>query len=154
MAKLSNLEENVVVKLCLKNVAEEKGNEYETWINCELKIETTAINCMMGQNNDFTLNKYELLNFVKHVEEILHSIKSKKEYSFDFSNYEYNFEIRMEHILVDGVIEIEIWINWGNYTLGEEAGYDIGVRCVTDERNLQCFLNSLNEEMNHMFVVN
>ena len=49
--------------------------------------------------------------------------------------------------IIDSIIEVEAWINWGNYTSGKEVGYDIGMRFVTDMERIILFLGALNEEI-------
>ncbi len=147
MAELINIEENVSIRMNLYKIEEMRESDFETWISCSLKIKSKTINCVIGQNNNFMLNVYELNNFIKEIKKILDCFANKKEYSFIFSNYEYNFEIKMDNVIVDEVIEIEIWINWGNYTNGEEGGYDIGIRFIVQKEMLQNFSDSFNEEI-------
>lgn len=146
MAELINIEENISIRMNLYAVEEMRELDYETWISCSLEIKSKTINCVIGQDNNFMLNVYELSRFIKEIKNILDCFVNKKEYSFDFSNYEYNFEIKMDNVIMDEVIEIEIWINWGNYTNGEEVGYDIGIRFIVQKEMLQKFSDSLNEE--------
>lgn len=147
MAELINIEDNISIKMNLYEIMEMGESDYETWISCSLKIKSKTINCVIGQNNSFMLNVYELNNFIREIRNILNCFVNTREYSFDFSNYEYNFEIKMDNVIVDKVIEIEIWINWGNYTNGKEGGYDIGIRFIVEYEVLQKFSDSINEEM-------
>lgn len=54
-------------------------------------------------------------------------------------------------VVVDEVIEVEVWINWANYTNSKDIGYDVGIRFVANMEELQLFVNSFNEEMNCLF---
>lgn len=151
MAILSNIEGNTQFQVCLNKIKEKNNSEYDTWIYCEMKIISNVINCTVGKQNELTLNKYELDNLLKHFNLLLSNYKSGKEYTFDFSNYECNFEVNMCTVLIDRVIEVEIWINWGNYTNGKEAGYDIGMRFVVSIEEFQLFLSDISEEMEVIF---
>lgn len=147
MAELVNIEENISIRLKLFEIEEMRESDYETWISCSLEIKSKTINCLIGQDNNFMLNVYELSNFIKEIKNTLDCFVNKKEYAFIFSNYEYNFEIKMDNVIVDEVIEIEMWINWGNYTNGKEGGYDIGIRFIVQKEMLQKFSDSFNEEL-------
>lgn len=151
MAKLSNIESNIQFKICLNKIAEEKEAEYETWIYSELEIKSNVIKCSIGEHNNFMLNKYELDNLSNHLNKLLSNLKKRSEYSFEFSNYECDFEVKMCTVVVDEVIEVEVWINWANYTNGKDIGYDVGMRFVANMEELQLFVNSFNEEMNCLF---
>ena len=147
MAEIINVEENVSVRMNFHKIEEMRTSNFETWLSCSLEIKSKTINCMIGQDRSFSLNLYEVNNLIKKIKNILDSFSSKKDYSFEFTNYECNFEIRMDNVIVDDVIEVEIWINWGNYTNGEEGGYDLGIRFVVQKEMLQVFGDSLNEEI-------
>lgn len=151
MANLSNIEGNIQLQICLNKIAEEKEAEYETWIHSEFEIKSNVIKCSIGEQNNFMLNKYELYNLSKNLNKLLSRFKNRSEYSFVFSNYEYNFEIKLCTVTVDEVIEVEVWINWGGYTNGKDVGYDVGIRFVVCMEELQLFVGSLNEEMNYLF---
>ena len=151
MATLSNREGNTKLRVCLNGIEEKGKTEFETWINCELEIVSNVFNCALGNQDDLTLNKYELDFFLNNLNEMLNCLENQREYSFSFSNCESNFEVRMSTVIEDAAVEIEIWINWGNYTCGKEYGYDAGIRFVSDVTALQLFIRSVNDEKNGLF---
>lgn len=151
MANLSNVEGNINFQICLKEVAEKKESGYETWICCGLDVTSNVVNVSIGKQDSFMLNKEELDNLSNHLTKLLNSLEGKREYLFDFSNYECNFEVKMSTVVVDETVEVEVWINWGNYTNGNDAGYDVGIRYVVDTEELKLFINDLNEEKRGLF---
>ena len=152
MACLSNQERNIDIRICLNGIAEETKADFETWIYSTLEIKSNVVNCSLGKKSDLTLNKYELDNLLNNLNMLKDSLENKRDYTFEFSNYECNFEIKMCTVTIDKAVEIEVWINWGNYTNGRDGGYDVGLRFVANEGDLQVFLSSLREEENHLFA--
>lgn len=150
MAELFNVERNIRIKTELSEVEEVRESDCETWVSGSLEIESKTFHCGIGHEHNFMLNIFEIKNFMCEIQNMLDCLRSKKEYSFHFSNYEYNFEIKMDSVVADEVVEVELWINWGNYTNGEEAGYDIGIRFIVQREVLQKFYNSCNEEIHRV----
>ena len=74
MATLSNREGNTKLRVCLNGIEEKGKTEFETWINCELEIVSNVFNCALGNQDDFTLNKYELDFFLNNLNEMLNCL--------------------------------------------------------------------------------
>ncbi len=65
--------------------------------------------------------------------------------SYTFNSSESFFELRLEAIPEDNVIEIELWINLGSQTNGKISGFDEGVRFVTRKEELNDFFKGFKE---------
>ena len=56
------------------------------------------------------------------------------------------FELKLETVPEDNVIEMEIWINVGNQTNGRLYGYDEGIRFISEEKSIIQFLTDIRQE--------
>ena len=56
------------------------------------------------------------------------------------------FELNVESITEDNVIEFELWINIGNQTGGKIYGFDEGVRFISTKKELDNFLVDLKKD--------
>ena len=89
---------------------------------------------------------YEINKLISGFESILQNLQQQKETIFKFYSTEAFFELKLETVPEDNVIEMEIWINVGNQTNGRLYGYDEGIRFISEEKTIIQFLTDIRQE--------
>ncbi len=89
---------------------------------------------------------YEINKLISGFESILQNLQQQKETIFKFYSTEAFFELKLETVPEDNVIEMEIWINVGNQTNGRLYGYDEGIRFISEEKSIIQFLTDIRQE--------
>ena len=128
MSSLKNFDENVEFNIVLNKVIECGKTPYETWVSSQLSIKSNTINITLGTEIDFALNMYEIDDFGKKMEKLYDCCKNLDNGNINFSNIEYNFELKIECLPEDEAIETELWINTAARTNGKVFGYEEGIR--------------------------
>lgn len=151
MAYIYNLEKNVYYKLeFIDNEMLEINNiksDKEKWIPFIMSLHSPTKVSEISEGARATMTLYEINKLISEIDIILDCLKKQKKYSFNFCCIETFFEIRLENIIEDDVIEIEVWINLGTQTNGSIFGYDEGIRFVTNEKELDIFSKDLKENL-------
>lgn len=147
MAYLINLEGNVEFDLELGKELEIGNSDHETWIPGILKLSSETKNMEIGKEINFTLNVYEVKQLIEGINNLISCLEDKESCSFSFCNLESNFELKLDNILEDEVVEIELWINVANQTKGRISGYDEGIRFIADKEGVQKFADAINKDI-------
>lgn len=154
MAYIYNLEKNAYYKLeFINNEMLEINNiksDKEKWIPFIMSLHSPTKVSEISEESRATMTFYEINNLINGIDIILDCLKKQKKYSFNFCCIETFFEIRLENIIEDDVVEVEVWINLGTQTNGSIYGYDEGIRFVTSERELDIFSNDLKENISRI----
>ena len=147
MAYLINLEGNVEFDLELGKELEIGNSDHETWIPGILKLSSETKNMEIGKEINFTLNVYEVKQLIEGINNLISCLEDKESCSFSFCNLESNFELKLDNILEDEVVERELWINVANQTKGRISGYDEGIRFIADKEGVQKFADAINKDI-------
>ncbi len=143
MANIINQEGNLELEISLNenDMLDYKfeRSDYENWIPFTLCLNIPDRCSTIGENAKATLTIFEIENLIQGIKDILVYFENQKKYIYAFSSCENFFELKLETIPMDNVIEIELWINVSNQTKGEIYGFDEGVRFVTDKSGLSQF---------------
>lgn len=154
MAYIYNLEKNAYYKLeFINNEMLEINNiksDKEKWIPFIMSLHSPTKVSEISEESRATMTFYEINNLINGIDIILDCLKKQKKYSFNFCCIETFFEIRLENIIEDDVVEVEVWINLGTQTNGSIYGYDEGIRFVTSEKELDIFSNDLKENISRI----
>lgn len=143
MASIINLEENIEIDLYLKkndmfDYSSERSDK-ENWIPFVLLIKLPDRNCMIGEDVKAAMTVFEIKKLICGFENILEHLECCECFSYKFCSSESYFELKLEVIPEDDVIEMEVWINVGSQTGGKIFGFDEGIRFVVDKRHLTDF---------------
>lgn len=150
MANITNLEGNLEFELQLKKndmvdwIPER--SDYENWIPFTLYINQPNRCSVIEENVKAMMTVFETENMLHGIENVLTHLECGKSGSYTFNSSENFFELKLEVIPEDDVVEIELWINTGNQTNGIIFGFDEGVRFVTSESELNNFLSDLKRD--------
>ena len=125
-------------------------SDKEKWIPFIMSLHSPTKVSEISEESRATMTFYEINNLINGIDIILDCLKKQKKYSFNFCCIETFFEIRLENIIEDDVIEVEVWINLGPQTNGSIYGYDEGIRFVTSEKELDIFSNDLKENISRI----
>ena len=144
LAKIINLERNLEFKIYLRNNTifdyNSERNDYENWIPFLLHLVLPTRIITIDENMKATMTIFELKNLIQGLENILEYLNNQKNFLYKFVNSESFFELNVESIPEDNVIEFELWINIGNQTGGKIYGFDEGVRFISTKKELDNFL--------------
>lgn len=150
MAVLENDEKNVKLEICFIDIPEyhdeEQRDDFETWIPFILCLTLPDKKYNIEENIRAALSVYEIRNFIKGIESILENLEKGNQNIYEFWSIECFFQLKMEVLPEDDIVEIEFWINVANKTNGELYGYNEGVRFVSDKDDLTNFLVELKKE--------
>lgn len=152
MAYIKNLDENVELKIILLSNIEKGSNDSETWIEAQLEVDATTFKLQGDESIDMTLNIFEIKQLEEKIHKLIDCVDKENCNRFEFTNLESNFELRMELIAEDEVIEMELWINTANRTNGRIYGYDEGLRFVASIDEVKRFNNSFLDELNNILL--
>lgn len=151
MAELKNSEKNLTIEINLNNNNlldfDINRSDYENWIPFYLSVNMPNKSIVIDDNVKATMTFFELKNLIQGLENVLVYLERQENYIYDYNNSESFFELKLEVIPEDGVIETEIWVNIGSLTKGEFFGYDEGVRLITSKEELKKFLADIKCEM-------
>lgn len=147
MASITNVDGNVSFCIALGNISEKAKNEYETWLSAELSICSETINITIGDDAGFMLNLFEAKELLNCLQALINANTTGEKSRKLFCNIESNFEMRIEAVPEDKVVEIEIWINTASRTLGKVFGYDEGIRFVSTMKKFEDFAERYKEEL-------
>ena len=147
MASITNVDGNVSFCIALGNISEKAKNEYESGLSTELSICSETINITIGDDTGFMLNLFEAKELLNCLQALIDTDTTGEKSRKLFCNIESNFEIRIEAVPEDKVVEIEIWINTASRTLGKVFGYDEGIRFVSTMKQFEDFAERYKEEL-------
>ncbi len=149
LANIINLERNLEFEIYLsKNDMLDynpERSDYENWVPFTLHLNLPNRNSMIEEDAKATMTVFEIKNLLHGIESVLFHLESKENYIYTFNSSESFFELRLEAIPEDNVIEIELWINLGSQTNGKISGFDEGVRFVTRKEELNDFFKDFKE---------
>ena len=156
LASIINLEGNLKFELCfLRNdmfdYRPERSN-FENWVPFILCLNLPNRYTIIGESSKAIMTIFEVDKLINGVKSVLSHVKTRKNGIYMFNSSEGYFELKLETIPVDNVIEFELWINVGIQTKGEIYGYDEGVRFVTGTNALNRFITDL--QKNYIDVMN
>lgn len=161
MADILNLEGNLKFSICLvvNNMLdyESERSDSENWMPFTLRLNLPHRCSEIAENAKATMTIFEVKHLIKGIESVLSHLKLGEKRTYIFNSSESFFDLRVEAIPEDYVIEIELWVNVGNQTKGKISGYDEGVRFVVAAKTLDEFLkefkSNFSEIMNHVLLV-
>lgn len=150
LANILNLERNLKFEICLEENDmfdyRPERCDYENWIPFTLHLNLPNRCSMIDESTKATMTVFEIKKLIKGIENVLIHLENQKNCIYSFNCSESFFDLKLETILEDNVIEIELWINVGNQTNGMIHGYDDGVRFVTGIDELNKFLRDFKKE--------
>lgn len=88
---------------------------------------------------------FEIKKLIYGIDNVLAHVESRENGVYTFNSSESFFELKLEVIPEDNVIEIELWINVGIQTKGKYSGFDEGVRFVISKDELNNFFEDFKE---------
>ncbi len=154
MAKIINLEDNLEFELCLKRNDmldyNPQRNEFENWIPFTLYVHLPDRCCVIDEDVKVTMTVSEINNFINGIENVLVHLDKQENCIYKYYNSESFFELSLEVIHEDDVVEIELWFNVGNQTKGSICGFDEGVRWITSKAELNKFIRIFKCEYYHI----
>ena len=152
MAYIRNLDENVEMKIVLLSDIEKGRSDSETWLRALLEVHSTTLKLYGDESVNMTLNVFEIKQFEKKMKKLIGGVDKENCTRLEFTNLESNFELRMELIAEDEVLEIELWVNTANRTNGRIYGYDEGLRFVASIDEVKRFNDSFFSEFNNTLM--
>ncbi|MBR1443087.1 MAG: hypothetical protein IJ583_06090 [Firmicutes bacterium] len=155
MAILINKENNVILKIDLiKNSYADIDNkrcDNENWIPFTLCFECDEEKIIYDAERKCTFNIGEIKNLINMINDLEKYCENKISYNKQcFCPVENYFEICFYDTFEKNEINVEFWVNYGEYTLGRKYGYDKGVRFVVDLQCLVSFANDLKIRFNEI----
>ncbi|GKI16242.1 hypothetical protein CE91St44_27270 [Oscillospiraceae bacterium] len=150
MAYIKNSDGNLKLEIeflsnDMLNYNPQKSN-CENWIPFTLGLFLPKRHKKIEEAAKATMTVYEIQEFLQKLEEALEQLNRQNHFSNSFCSSEAFFEIKLETLPEDSVVEIEVWINVGNQTKGEIYGYDEGVRFVCGTKELFEFIAQLKND--------
>lgn len=148
MAKIVNLEGNLEFEIWLKRndmLDYNSKSDYENWIPFTLCLILPDRISRIEESVKAAMTAFEIKNLLNGIEHVLVHLERRKKCIYTFNSSESFFELKLEVIPEDSVIEIELWINVGSQTMGKISGFDEGVRFVTNKEELNNFLREFKE---------
>ena len=147
MAEIKNIEGNVKIEICLiRNEMfdyDSQRSDFENWIPFVLSITLPNRCSKIDEDAKAVMTVYELKNLIHGFEKIMRYLENRENYNYNYRNSESYFEINLESVIEDNVLEMELWINVGNQTKGKFYGFDEGIRIVIKKDDLVAFINDL-----------
>lgn len=147
LAKIINLEGTLKFELCFvrNNMFDYRKwrSDYENFFPFILRLDFPNRCSIIDEDANATMTLYEIKDFFNGIETVLTHLINQKNYAYVYCNSENYFELRLESIPEDNVIEIVLWLNVGNQTQGKMYGYDEGVKFIARASVLQDFICAL-----------
>lgn len=149
MANIINLEENLEFEICFKRNDmfdyNPERSDYENWVPFTLGLNLPNRHSRIEENAKATMTIFEIKKLIYGIENVLAYMESRENCLYTFNSSESFFELKLEVIPEDNVIEIELWINVGIQTKGKYSGFDEGVRFVISKDKLNNFFEDFKE---------
>lgn len=143
LAKVKDLEGNLEFEIWLiKNEMLDynlKRSDYENWIPFTLRLNLPNRVSLIEEDAKATMTIFEIENMIHGIENVLGHLECREKCIYTFNSSESFFELKLEAIPEDNVIEIELWINVGSQTKGKIYGFDEGVRFIISKDELYNF---------------
>lgn len=149
MSKLLNNEKNILLQLNLISSEMLDYNAeratFENWIpfNFMLNVENGMLTYIFENNETFT--QLEIEELIQNIEKVCND-NMYSEYSFTpLENY---FELKIENLFEDDLLEMEWWFDKGILSEGKNYGFSEGVKFNVIKTDLLIFVRALREELN------
>jgi hypothetical protein len=161
MPQINNLENNVLLEICLINNSlldvELSRNDIENWIPFTFLLKVLDEKYVYADKDGATFTLCEIKNFISGVQKLINLKKSNPTYTqieffkseeFVFFNLEANFGIIVYDPFDENELGIKVWINIGTYSKGKIVGFDKGYDFVVSLNSVENFINELNQQLN------
>lgn len=149
MADIINLEKNLKFEICFQRNDmydyNPERSDYENWIPFTLGLNLPNRHIRIEENTKATMTICEIKNLICGIDNVLVHMESGENCVYTFNSSESFFELKLDVIPEDNVIEIELWINIGSQTRGKIFGFDEGVRFITYKDELNNFFEDFKE---------
>ena len=150
LASIKNLEKNLIMSLNLMTSQmldyNPQRSDYENWISFTLILNSPDKNYKIDEIEKGEMTVFETKNLLNGIKNLLNHLENNKRFIYKFNSSEAFFDLELEGIPEDDLIEIILWINIGSQTQGKLYGFDKGVRFATDKESLGTFLSEINED--------
>lgn len=144
MAEIINLQNNI--KFILKpinNVDINSVDDFKNWIGFEMKLDSGMETLVYSKDNRMMLNFFEIKGLLNKINMFLEKNSEQVEY-YSIERY---FDLKIKSISEQDKFEVVLWFNMGNYTNGEEYGYDKGYKFYVNFKSIYDFYLNLTEEL-------
>lgn len=151
MASITNLERNLELDISLKvgDMSDYylQKNKYESWVPFTLCLYLPDRHSMIREDINAEMTVFEIEHLVCGIKDVLAHLERQENYVYVYNSSESYFELKLEVISEDNVVEVEVWINVGNQTNGKIFGFDEGARFITDKVELAVFLEKFTKDL-------
>lgn len=141
--KLINIDKDIVFEININNTVGE-------WIEFTGKLITPCKTIIIEKDINATINVNEVKVLQTKISNLYKSCVERRDYRISFCCMEAYFEMIMENISIDELVEVEVWLNMGAITNGKVFGYDDGTRFVIDYNTVK----GMCIELTHIFEGN
>lgn len=151
MPIIENTENNVKLELNLINNSmfdyQSSKSDYENWIPFIILLETPQKTLQIKEFQKATMTVGNIFNLIEGIYRIVNSLENKKDDTFDFFSIEADFEIVLNTLIEDDIIEVIFWLNIANQTKGKIYGYDEGIKFFANSRILMKFAEDIKNQL-------
>ena len=151
MACAKNLEGNIELSISFGKYkmydCDAQRSDYENWIPFALRIILPERCCEIDIEDGATVTVYEAKKLIYELENIVKALESEEKYVYEYCNSESYFELNLEVLPDEEVIEVELWINRGLQSKGEIFGYDEGFRFILNRHEMCRFYRDIRNEI-------
>lgn len=155
MAILENDEENIYLEINLINnkyLDLESDSDYEKWVPFQLVLKVPGKE-YAHLDGDFTFNVYEVKQLLLNLRNKINEKKKNKKISnYSFYCSEAYFEFNLDETLEEGLLEVSLWLNMGEFTNGKYCGFYDGYRFVVTIESLESFCQKIEMEFNNLLI--
>ena len=156
MPIINNLENNILMEICLVNNSELdvqlSRSDWENWIPFTFLLEVPNERYFYDDKNGATFNLFETKRLIGEVRKLIHLRKHNQAFEKTFEDFKFfNIEAQLGIVIYDPLEENElgiiVWIKMGAHSNGQIVGFDTGYDFVASLSCVEKFVNELDQQL-------